>query len=154
MSDSLLIERLTEKELRELLTEIVKRQTEGLRKEVVPLREELRQKRPVITAREATLYFDPQVTSATIIGYIHDRDLPGFKNGRQWFLYVEDLLDWQIGLIGRHPSAIGRNVITPRYRERREVRPHPEHDRSGPRRRDGSAAPITTREGVLRKPSP
>lgn len=117
MADAVLIERFSEKELRELLAEIVQRETMDLRKEVVLLREELRRNRPVITAREATRYFDSRVTAATVIDYIQYQGLPAFKNGRTWFIYVSDLLDWQIGLIGHESTKkLGlKDVIDPRH---------------------------------------
>ena len=121
MSDAMLIERLSERELRQILRDVIQSETEELRKEVAMLREQIRDRRAVITPKEATHYFDSNVTPATIIDYIWYRGLPAFKNGRIWFIYLSDLFDWQIGLIG-HPSTkkLGiKNVAAPRHHQRR-----------------------------------
>ncbi len=88
--------------LRELIQEGIQRENDELRREVAMLREELRTNRSALTLKRATYYFDHKVTPATLIDCISFSGLPAFKRGRLWFVYLSDLMDWQIDRIG-HP---------------------------------------------------
>lgn len=100
-----------------VVREAVEHELTPFREEVQRLQEELRMVRRVITHKEATAYFDEDVKPATIIEYIQYRGLPAYKNGRKWFIYLEDLLDWQIGLIGFAEKLDLPYVIAPGTRE-------------------------------------
>jgi hypothetical protein len=120
------------------------------------LREQLRRRRPVITPREATHYFDSKVTPATIIDYIWYRGLPAFKNGRIWFIYLSDLFDWQIGLIG-FPSTkrLGiKKVSTPRHHQRMSHRQRVEQNPSSRQRGEERSPSVVLKTGEIRKTSP
>ena len=117
MRESILIQDISIADLRELFREVVRRENEELRKEVALLRQDIAGSRGVITLKQATGYFDSYVKAETILSYIHYEGLPAAKRGRLWFVYVQDLLDWQIGLIG-HPSTKRhgiKKVTTPRH---------------------------------------
>jgi len=156
MSDAVLIERFSERELRELLRDVVQSETEGLRKEVALLREQLRERRAVITPREATHYFDSNVTPATIIDYIWYRGLPAFKNGRIWFIYLADLFDWQIGLIG-HPSTkkLGiKKIAAPRHHQKRSQKHRVVQDPLSRQAGEERSPTVVLKSGKLEKTSP
>ncbi len=121
MRDAILIENISETELREIFRGVVQKENDELTKEVALLREELRRNRTVITHRVATTYFDFRVAPATVIEYIKFCGLPAFKQGRQWFIYTKDLMDFQIGLIGHASTKKDgiKRVIAPRHRENR-----------------------------------
>lgn len=115
MEKQLVITQVDISDLRRILREAVEEEVVGLRQEVEALREELRLSRHVITHKEATFYFDGDVKPATIIEYINFRGLPAYKNGRKWFIYLGDLLDWQIGLIGFAEKQEEPCVVAPRH---------------------------------------
>lgn len=124
MRDAILIDQISTAELRKLLRDIVRKENEELRKEVVLLRRDLAGSRGVITLKQATTYFDEYVKPETVLSYVHYEGLPAVKRGRLWFVYVQDLLDWQIGLIG-HPSTKKqgiKKVIPPRHRRSMNVK--------------------------------
>lgn len=134
MKEAILIQEISPLELRELLRGVVERENEELRREVELLRQDLTGSRGVITLKQATTYFDSYVKPETILSYIHYEGLPAYKRGRLWFIYVQDLLDWQIGFIG-HPSTKKqgiKKVIAPRHR--RNVRVRSSADRTRMRR--------------------
>lgn len=78
---AVLLERLSEGELRLLFEGIVQRENGQLRKEIASLPEELRENRAVITPRQETFYFDSRVSPETIIDYIKYEGLPAAKRG-------------------------------------------------------------------------
>lgn len=124
MKEAVLIQEISLFDLREQLRGIVQRESEELRREVVQLRQELAGFRGVISLKQATAYFDEYVKPETILSYVHFEGLPAIKRGRLWFVYVQDLLDWQIGLIG-HPSTKKqgiKKVIPPRHRRSMSVK--------------------------------
>lgn len=101
------IERVVERAMASRLTPLMQ--------EVAELRELIRQSRPVITHKIAPLFFDEEVSPETVIDYIKYRGLPAHKNGRKWFIYLVDLMDWQIGLIGFSQKVDDITVIAPRH---------------------------------------
>ena len=125
-------------ELTQLLSNLIQRETEELRKEVVLLRRYLTGSRGVITLKQVATFFDSYVKAETILSYVHYEGLPAAKRGRLWFIYVQDLLDWQIGLIG-HASTKKQgisNVVPPRHRHNAFVRMAAEQTRLPQRNRD------------------
>ncbi len=98
-----------------MLQDVITEELTSLREEVAHLSEQLRSSRRVITHKEATLYFDEDIKPATIIEYIQYRGLPAYKNGRKWFIYFEDLMDWQIGAIGFAEKRTEPCVVPPRH---------------------------------------
>lgn len=138
MRDAILIQDLSVIELRELIQSVIQQENVELRREVAMLREELRTRRSVLTLKAATYYFDYKVTPATLIDYITYCGLPAFKNGRLWFVYLRDLLDFQVGRIGHESTKhLGiRKVVRPRH----EISTQTESiSRRRRRDRDGSA---------------
>lgn len=140
MREATLIQEISVGELRELFRGIVQQENEELRREVVLLREELRHSRRVITHKEAAFYFDSEVTPETVLTYVHYQGLPAAKTGRIWFIYLQDLFDWQIGLIGHTSTKKDgiKSVISPRHRQYVSARSDPKHDRSAQHRGEGS----------------
>lgn len=113
MEKQLVITQVDLTDLRRVVREAVEEELTPLREEVQLLREKLRASRRVITHKEATAYFDEDVKPATIIEYIYYRGLPAYKNGRKWFIYLEDLFDWQIGRIGFAEKLDEPHVFAP-----------------------------------------
>ncbi|GMQ82503.1 MAG: hypothetical protein BMS9Abin05_1957 [Rhodothermia bacterium] len=124
MKEAVLIQEISLSELRELLQGLVQRENEELRREVVQLRQDLAGSRGVITLKQATTYFVSYVKPETILSYIHYEGLPAAKRGRLWFIYVQDLLDWQIGFIGHLSTKKQgvKKVIAPRHRRNKIVK--------------------------------
>lgn len=86
----------------------------------------------------ATAYFVEYLKPETILSYVHYEGLPALKRRRLWFVYVQDLLDWQIGLIG-HASTKKQgisNVVPPRHRQNAFVRMAAEQNRLPQQNRD------------------
>ena len=48
--------------------------------------------------KEAPAYFNYDVQPETIIRYIKEEGLPATHRGRLYFIEVEDLFEWQLGL--------------------------------------------------------
>lgn len=117
MRDAILIQDLSVIELRELIQGVIQQENVELHREVAMLRKELRTRRSVLTLKAATYYFDYKVSPATLIDYISYCGLPAFKKGRLWFVYLRDLLDYQIGRIGHESTKhLGiRKIVGPRH---------------------------------------
>ena len=125
-------------ELRRLFRGVIQDENIELRKEIVLLRQDLARSRGVITLKQATPYFDEYVKPETILSYVHYEGLPAVKRGRLWFVYFQDLLDWQIGLIG-HASTKNqgiKRVIPPRHRRNALVVSNAEQTRLPQQNRD------------------
>ena len=125
-------------DLRQILRDAVQVENDLLRREVAFLRAEFRKNLRVVTLKQATEFFDSYVKPETILSYIKYEGLPGRKNNRLWHLYVEDIIDWQIGLIG-HASTKKQgisNVVPPRHRHNAFVRMAAEQTRVPQQNRD------------------
>lgn len=125
-------------ELTQLLRNLIQRETEELRREVVLLRQDLALSRRVVTTSQATAFFDEYVKPGSLVGYIKYQGLPARKTGCLWHLYVQDIFDWQIGLIG-HASTKKQgisNIVAPRHRHNAFVRMAAEQARLPQRYRD------------------
>ena len=112
----LLISRASLADINQCMEEAIASEMQPLREEVQGLREQVRTNRRVVSHKEATAYFDEDVSPSTILEYIKFRGLPAHKNGRKWFVYVEDLMDWQIGRIGWAKSSKTEQAISPRHK--------------------------------------
>ncbi len=110
MEHSFLMTQNTLPEIERLIKRAMDERVGPLQEEVQLLREQIRAIRPVITHKIAPLFFDEEVEPNTVIEYIKFRGLPAYKNGRRWFLYLKDLMDWQIGRIG-YPERTSEIVI-------------------------------------------
>ncbi len=78
-------------ELTQLLRNLIQRETEELRREVVLLRQDLALSRRVVTTSQATAFFDEYVKPGSLVGYIKYQGLPARKTGCLWHLYVQDI---------------------------------------------------------------
>ena len=97
MSNRLEVEKMTAGQLRELMQQAIRSETQGLCEQVRQLKKKLHEQRAVITHKEAPAYFNHEVKPETITGYIRNEGLPATKRGRLWFIRVEDLQEWQAG---------------------------------------------------------
>lgn len=136
MREAILIQEISIADLRELFREVVRLENQELRREVVLLRQDIAGSRGVVTLKQAATFFDSYVRPETILSYIHYEGLPAAKRGRLWFVYVQDLLDWQIGLIG-HPSTKSQGIKkVPAPRHQRSVRARSSAERTRVRRQN------------------
>jgi len=138
--NSVLITQISIDELRRLVRDVVHGENDDLRKEVALLREELRLSRKVVSHRQAVHYFDSRITPETVISYIHD-GLPAFKRGRIWFMYVQDIFDFQVGLICPATEEINKNVTEPRHHHNQIAENKTRRKRSFQQNGDKSVAP-------------
>jgi len=82
-------------ELVALVSNLLTKAVEDSTSEMRNLAAQLRGQRPVITTGEARAYFDYKVTERTIRLYIKQGKLKAFKQGKQWFIRVEDIYAFQ-----------------------------------------------------------
>ena len=84
--------------------------TGPLKQEVDELKKELRKSgRKTVSHRAAPIYFDNAITPERVLEYIHGRKLPegapgplpAYKNGQVYYIKVEDIEAWQLGLATR-----------------------------------------------------
>lgn len=119
MIDGLLITEVKLHDVERVVERAMSSKLGPLTREVQELRDLLRQSRPVITHKIAPLFFDDEVEPETVIDYIKYRGLPAYKNGRKWFIYLSDLMDWQIGLIGFSERTAEITIVAPRHLNQR-----------------------------------
>ncbi len=119
MMDGLLITEVKLCDVERVVERAMSAKLGPLAREVQELRDLLRQSRPVITHKIAPLFFDDEVEPETVIDYIKYRGLPAYKNGRKWFIYLADLMDWQIGLIGFSERTDKITILAPRHLNQR-----------------------------------
>lgn len=124
MRDAILIQEISIADLRELFREVVRRENQELLREVALLRQDIAGSRGVVTLKQAATFFDSYVKPETILTYIQYEGLPAYKRGRLWFVYVQDLLNWQIGLIGHTSTKTQgfKKVIPPRHQRSKRLR--------------------------------
>lgn len=115
MEDGLFIIRTTLHNVERVVERAMATKVGPLAREVQELRDQIRQTRRVITHKIAPLFFDDEVKPETVIDYIKHRGLPAYKNGRKWYIYLDDLMDWQIGLIGSEERTTEITIVAPRY---------------------------------------
>lgn len=115
MDNHLLITQTSMEEVKKAVAASVVEQLKPLAEEVQRLREQMNSSRRVVTYKEAPAFFDYEVKPERIVEYINFRGLPAFKNGRKWFIYLEDLQDWQIGKIGYPENRDEPCVVPPRH---------------------------------------
>ena len=92
---STLLHDISRTELLSLISEIVSTAVNAKTGELRQITAQLRGQRPVITTGEAIAFFDFKVTERTIRQYIKKGQLKAFKQGKQWFIRVEDIYAFQ-----------------------------------------------------------